>query len=142
MADGYDSNYRSLVSQAVQAGTLRPLLAYVDFFPVDATRIYLAYAESVSAVDFMVRKYGQAAVARIVKTYQTGATDDEAFKAGIGVDMATFNTAWLASIGGAGQVRATARTHGRAARPEWTRRRVHLRRAERLPRDIRAGDES
>jgi hypothetical protein len=99
MSDGYDSSDRGLVTQAVRNGTLRSLLAYSDYFPLDANRIFLAYAESVSAIDFMVRKYGQAAVAKIVRTYAAGTTDDEAFKAGIGVDVATFNAAWLTSVG-------------------------------------------
>ena len=99
MSDGYASSDRQLVSQAVRSGTLRSLLAYSDYFPLDANRIFLAYAESVSAIDYMVRKYGQPAVAKIVRTYAGGTTDDEAFKAGIGVDVATFNAAWLTSVG-------------------------------------------
>ena len=99
MSDGYDAGNRRLVSQAVRAGTLRSLFALSDFFPYDATRIFLAYAESVSAVDFMVRKYGQPAVSKLVQAYAKGATDDEAFKTGIGVDVAAFNTAWLAANG-------------------------------------------
>jgi Peptidase MA superfamily len=99
MSDGYDSSDRQLVSQAVKNGTLRSLLAYSDYFPLDASRIYLAYAESVSAIDYMVRKYGQPAVAKIVRTYATGTTDDEAFKAGIGIGVAAFNAAWLTSVG-------------------------------------------
>ena len=99
MSDGYDASSRQLVSQAVRAGTLRALFALSDFFPYDATRIYLAYAESVSAVDFMVRKYGQPAVAKLVNAYAKGVTDDEAFTAGIGVDVAAFNSAWLAANG-------------------------------------------
>jgi hypothetical protein len=99
MSDGYASSDRQLVSQAVHSGTLRSLLAYSDYFPLDANRIFLAYAESVSAIDYMVRKYGQPAVAKIVRTYAGGTTDDEAFKAGIGIDVATFNAAWLTSVG-------------------------------------------
>ncbi len=99
MADGYSSSDRQLVSQAVRNGTLRSLLAYSDYFPLDASRIFLAYAESVSAIDYMVRKYGQAAVAKIVRTYASGTSDDEAFKAGMGIDVATFNAAWLTSVG-------------------------------------------
>lgn len=96
---GYDPGSRQLVSQAVHDGTLVPLLALTDYFPFDASRIYLAYAESVSAVDFMIRKYGQPAVRTLVKAYAAGVTDDEAFKTGLGVDVATFDSAWLADNG-------------------------------------------
>jgi hypothetical protein len=93
---GYGSSDRRLVSQAASSGTLMSILALSDFFPLDANRIYLAYAEAVSAVDFMVRKYGQPAVLKLVQAYAKGDSDDEAFTAGLGVDMAAFNSAWLA----------------------------------------------
>ncbi len=99
LSQGYDASDRQLVSQAAGNGTLRSLFAFADYFPLDASRIYLAYAESVSAVDFMVRKYGQPAVAKLVKAYANGVTDDQAFVAGIGIDVAAFNSAWLASNG-------------------------------------------
>ena len=99
LADGFDASDRQLVKQAVKNGTLKSLLAYTDYFPLDASRIYLAYAESVSAIDFMIRKYGQPAVAKLVRAYANGVTDDEAFKAGIGVDTATFTSAWMVDNG-------------------------------------------
>ena len=99
MADGFDSYSRQLVTRAVKNGTIKSLMAYTDLFPFDASRIYLAYAESVSAIDFMIRKYGQPAVARLVRAYSKGVTDDEAFKSAIGIDVATFDAAWLADNG-------------------------------------------
>lgn len=99
LADGFDAGDRQLVTQAVKKGTVRSLLAYTDYFPLDASRVYLAYAESVSAIDFMIRKYGQPAVAKLVRAYLKGVTDDEAFKSGIGIDVATFDAAWLADNG-------------------------------------------
>jgi hypothetical protein len=99
MSDGFDASDRQLVKQAVSSGTLRSLLAYTDYFPLDASRIYLAYAESVSAIDFMIRKYGQPAVAKVVRAYSKGVTDDEAFTTGLGVDVATFTSAWLVDNG-------------------------------------------
>jgi hypothetical protein len=96
LSEGYGNSDRQLVSQAVQDGTLVPLPALAGYFALDSARIYLSYAESVSAVDFMVRKYGKAAIQKLVKAYGTGATDDEAFTAGLGVDTATFGKNWLA----------------------------------------------
>ncbi len=121
MSDGYNSSNRQLVSQAVRAGTLRSLFALSDFFPYDASRIFLAYAESVSAVDFMVRKYGQPAVAKLVKAYASGVTDDEAFTGALGVDVAGFNSAWLSSNGVEfDEVRPSGGADGSApARLEW-----------------------
>jgi hypothetical protein len=99
VSQGYDAQSRQEVSRAVSNGTLTSLLALTDFFPLDSQRIYLAYAEAVSAVDFMVRKYGQPAIPKLAKAYAGGASDDEAFTAAFGVDVATFNSAWLADNG-------------------------------------------
>jgi len=99
MADGYDANDRQLVSQAAHGGTLPNLFSLSANFSKDPSRIYLAYAESVSAIDFMVRKYGPPAVVKVLKQYTSGSTDDEAFSAGLGVDVAAFNSAWLADNG-------------------------------------------
>lgn len=45
LSQGYDASDRQLVSQAAGNGTLRSLFAFADYFPLDASRIYLAYAE-------------------------------------------------------------------------------------------------
>ncbi len=96
---GYDSGSRQLVSQAVRTGNLSSLLALTDFFPLDAARINLAYAEAVSAVDFMIRKYGQGPILKLIQAYKANDSDDEAFQAAFGVDVAGFNSAWLADNG-------------------------------------------
>jgi Peptidase MA superfamily len=99
VAIGYDATSRQLVSEAARGGTLPSLLALMDYFPLDADRIYLAYAEAVGAVDFMVRTYGQPAILKLVKAYAGGASDDEAFTAALGVSVAAFDSAWLAANG-------------------------------------------
>ncbi len=98
-SQGDDASDRGLVSDAVKAGSLLPLDGLVGQFPTSADGFYLAYAESVSAVDFMFRTYGTAALVTLVRSYKDGHTDDEAFKLGLGVDTATFAAAWLASLG-------------------------------------------
>jgi hypothetical protein len=99
LSEGYGSDNRSLVSQAVSDGTLVPLAALAGYFALDQTRIYLSYAESVSAIDFMVRKYGQAGVRKLLDAYAAGSSDDEAFTAAFGIDMAAFDKAWQADNG-------------------------------------------
>ena len=99
LSDGYASDNRQRVAQAASNGTLMPLAALTGAFPRTTDRFYLAYAEAVSAVDFLVRKYGQAKVVKLLGAYRTGATDDEAFQDALGMDTATFDKAWLASNG-------------------------------------------
>jgi hypothetical protein len=98
-SQGYDSSDRGLVADAVSAGTLVPLDGLVAQFPTSAEGFYLAYAESVSAVDFLFRTYGQDALVKLVRSYKDGRTDDEAFVQGLGVDTAAFAAAWLESLG-------------------------------------------
>jgi hypothetical protein len=111
VAQAYDPDSRSLVSQAAQEGTLPSLLALTDYFPLDSDRIYLAYAESVGAADFMVRKYGKPAVLKLVQAFKKGDTNDEAFVAGLGVNVAAFDAAFLADN------HATSKKYGPQAEP-------------------------
>jgi len=99
LSQGYDSSDRGLVSSAARSKTLMPLSALTGQFPTESDRFYLAYAESVSAVDYMVRKYGQSAFAKMVKAYGTGASDDEAFTTAFGVTTEAVDKAWLAQNG-------------------------------------------
>lgn len=99
LSAGFDGGARSSVQSAVSDGTLMPLSSLADGFPGSADRFSLAYDEAVSAIDFMVRSYGRPAVVKLVRSYAQGLTDDEAFEAGIGHDVAGFEAAWLADLG-------------------------------------------
>ncbi len=99
LSEGYGSSDKSLVSRAAKSKTLTPLQGLIGQFPTTADEFYLAYAESVSAVDYLIRKYGQASFQKLVKTYSTGASDDEAFRTAFGLDTAAVNKGWLADNG-------------------------------------------
>jgi len=99
LSQGFDTNDRNLVQGAAQAGSLMPLPALVGQFPTAGDRFGLAYAESVSAIDFMIRAHGKSALVGLIRSYAQGRTDDEAFKAALGVDVAGFEAAWLADLG-------------------------------------------
>jgi len=101
LSQGYDTTDRGLVASAVAAGNLTPLNGLAGQFPSTQGQFYLAYAESVSAVDYLIRTYGRPALVSLIKSYASGVTDDEAFTAALGVDTATFDRAWLASLGAA-----------------------------------------
>jgi hypothetical protein len=98
-SEGNAPKYRSQVSAAVSSGDLLPLTALGWQFPTDPTKTVLAYAESVSAVDYVVRQYGKDALVKLILAYRNGPTDDEALQAATGQDMTSFQTAWYASIG-------------------------------------------
>ena len=52
----------------------------------------------------------------LVRSYADGRTDDEAFKAAIGMDVAAFNDAWLADLGAKEPVEVRAEAGARRAR--------------------------
>lgn len=93
-SEGYNGGDRLRVAEAVDNGTLIPLVGLSGLFPTTYEQFALAYAESVSAVDFMVRKHGPDALVRLVRSYADGITDDEAFEAALGMTVAEFDAAW------------------------------------------------
>ncbi len=99
LTQGLDASDRGLVQAAVRAGEVIPLPGIEGQFPTRRDKFALAYAESVSAVDFLVRTYGRDALVKLVHSYAAGVTDDAALSGALGVDVAGFNAAWLADIG-------------------------------------------
>jgi Peptidase MA superfamily len=97
-SEGYPPDYRSAVDDAARRATLIPLSGLVGQFPTSGDRFRLAYGESVSAVDFFVRTYGQDALVTLISSYADGVTDDEAFKEAVSVDVDGFEAAWLADL--------------------------------------------
>jgi len=97
-SQGYDAGDRSAVESAARGGSLIPLDGLVGQFPT-GDGFFLAYAESVSAVDFFIRTHDQDALVALIGSYADGLTDNEAFEAAIGQDVAAFNAAWLADLG-------------------------------------------
>lgn len=95
---GLDAGDRAAVENAAESGDLIPLDGLVAQFPT-GDGFGLAYSESVSAVDFLVREHGRDTLVSMVRSYADGKTDDEAFEGAIGMDVAAFNEAWLADIG-------------------------------------------
>lgn len=105
LSQGYDASDRGAVDGAASGGSLIPLDGLTGQFPTSAGRFGLAYAESASAVDYLIRTYGREPLVSLIRSYADGRTDDEAFEAAIGVDMSTFGEAWLADLGAAAPTR-------------------------------------
>ena len=97
-SQGYDLSDRGDVEAAARNGSLMPLEALGGQFPTRVERFRLAYAESVSAVDFLIRTHGKDALVALIRSYAQGRTDDEAFSDALAVDMTGFGAAWLADL--------------------------------------------
>ena len=96
-SEGYGASDRGMVEDAARSGTLIPLDGLTGSFP-NGDAFFLAYAEAVSAVDYMIRTYGSDALVTLIRSYAAGRTDDEAFSAALGIDMTAFATAWSSEL--------------------------------------------
>jgi len=105
LSEGYGASDRSAVEGAAGAGSLIPIDGLGGQFPTTFDRFGLAYAESVAAVDFLIRTHGRDALVTLIRSYADGKTDDEAFTDALGVDMAAFGEAWLEDLGAAAPTR-------------------------------------
>ena len=99
LADGYQDSDRSQVEAAAKDGSIIPLDGLAGAFPTTRERFFLAYAESVSAVDRIVRVSGRDALVKLIRSYRDGVSDDDAFRAALGRDVAGFQADWLAELG-------------------------------------------
>jgi hypothetical protein len=99
LADGYDDFDRQQVERAAKDGSIIPLDGLAGAFPTTQERFFLAYAESVSAVDRIVRADGRDALVKLIRSYAEGVSDDAAFQAALGRDVAGFEADWLGELG-------------------------------------------
>jgi hypothetical protein len=104
LAAGYDASARANVRNAADRDDLMPLSAIVGQFPSPPDRFSLAYDEAVSAIDYLVRTYGQDALVQLIRSYAGGVSDDDAFMAALGVDTAGFEAGWLKDLGAAAPI--------------------------------------
>jgi len=98
LSEGYSQQFKGVVDGNAAANSLIPLEGLAGFFPSPYDQFFLAYGESVSAVDYFVRTYSEETLWNLVKSYADGLSDDDAFTAATGGDMAAFNAAWMASL--------------------------------------------
>jgi len=84
--------------RAVAAGTLPPLADLTDAFPLDPTARGIAYEQSESFVRYLVRRYGEDAIRRILRSAARGVEFDAAVQEAVGADLAGLERRWLDSI--------------------------------------------
>jgi hypothetical protein len=99
LSEGNGAEYRQAVQGAVSNNSVIPLDGITGQFPRTFDRFYLAYAESVSAIDYLIRTHGRDALIQLIRSYAEGRTDDEAFRDALGVDVNGFSDAWMGDLG-------------------------------------------
>ena len=84
---------------AVLSGERIPLYAIVGSFGNDEEAVRLSYAESLSAVTFLIEAYGEDGLAALMAAYKSGLYNEEAFQTALGVSPLAFEYEWIAWLG-------------------------------------------
>jgi hypothetical protein len=91
--------WRDVVADSARQGTLMTLQTLSSTFPADSAQAVQAYAQSGAVVEFIIKHYGQDAMARLLEIFSEGALYDEALQQALGVDTWGLDNAWRESIG-------------------------------------------
>ena len=89
----------ALVSAAAKEGNLIPLEILSGSFGSDTGKVYLAYAESLSAVLYMRETWDEASFAAFVAALREGAHLRDAMQTAFGVTWEEFVAGWLTWLG-------------------------------------------
>lgn len=84
--------------QAVASDTLISLRSLVGNFP-ESDVAYLAYAESYSVVNYLIKTYGRDKMTAVLLDLRDGQTIDDSLQAKYGFDTDGLEAAWCSSIG-------------------------------------------
>lgn len=102
-----DSQFSVPLGRAIQADTLLPVRTLSGTFPADPSAANLAYGESWSVVDFIIRHYGRDKLAQLLQDFKTGGYYDDVFQKVLGVDTDGLENEWRKDIGANPRVVAT-----------------------------------
>lgn len=84
----------SLLAGAALSGTLLSLESLRSFFPQEEGRLALAYEESRSIVEFIIRDYGKNGVLNILEAMRKGATLEDAVEVSLMVTLPGLEKKW------------------------------------------------
>jgi hypothetical protein len=84
------------LAAALAQDKLLSLKAIGGAFPVDAEEALLAYAQSRSAVTFLLERYGRARMNALLQVYREGVTHDDGLQRALGFDTAELDRQWRA----------------------------------------------
>lgn len=91
--------YDGYVKAAVEAGKLYSVRALNSDFPFDPDDVHLAYAESLSIVQFIIDHFGADKMGALIAAYRQGLSHDEAAQKALGVDLDGLDRLWKDSLG-------------------------------------------
>lgn len=93
-----DPSYPALVRAAAADGRLESVRTLNAQFPYDGGAAQLAYAQSLSVVEFIVETHGSDGMARLIAVFRDGVSYDDAVRQALGVSLDGLDRAWRASL--------------------------------------------
>lgn len=96
--EGADGPYLAMVREAALAGELDPLRVLGGVFPYDQEGAQLAYAQSLSVVSYILDRYGEAGLARLIAAFREPVTVDEAVRRGLGIPLDRLDGEWRLAL--------------------------------------------
>jgi hypothetical protein len=97
-------DYDQALNTASQNGSLLPIVELCDTFPPDASRAYLAYAESQSFVRFLRDSYGTPALFSLTSAYADGLNCEQGAVRALNTSLVSLDARWRESELGANVV--------------------------------------
>ncbi len=91
-------SYADIVDAAFAADRLISLRGLTGSFPVHSGGALLAYAQSNSFVKFIIDRWGESAITRILDAYREGASQDRALRQAVGLGLNALESQWLATL--------------------------------------------
>jgi hypothetical protein len=73
-----------------------PIQALNGGFPLDPDQALLAYAESLSIIEFIIASYGDEALARLIAIFRDSVSYDTAVESALGESITELDAAWKA----------------------------------------------
>ena len=91
-------DYDQALTIASQNDSLLSISDLCDTFPLDASRAYLAYAESQSFVRFLRDSYGTPALFSLTSAYADGLSCDQGVVRSLGTSLVSLDTRWRETV--------------------------------------------
>ena len=86
------------VARAAEAGELDRLRSLNGQFPYDPDGALLAYAQSLSAVQYIIDTYGETGLSKLIAVFRDGVSYDEAVERALGIGLDELDEAWRAAV--------------------------------------------
>ena len=91
-------DYQQALIAASESGALIPIVELCDTFPLDASRAYLAYAESDSFVRYIRDTYGPLYISSLVLAYADGLSCEQGVVRALSTSLVSLDTRWREAV--------------------------------------------